>query len=323
MAKRRRLGAPQIEPKPSMPEAVAFSSAAATRRPPIAQVASDAAALAAAEKLAAEMQSARTEGRLVTMIPLDAIAESHILRDRIQTDDAEMTALKTSIAARGQQTPIEVVATGPGTYGLISGLRRLTALKALLAETGDACFSHAKALLKPLHSSPEAYLAMVEENEIRADLSFYERARIAYEAAEQGVFVSPQEAVRILYANTTPSRRSKIASFVSLHQILGSSLRFPTAIPEKLGLALVKAQAADKDFATRLCAALKQGTPSTPEAERRILDAALRGPAGKGKAVEIAPGITFESRKGRAILSGSGVTVDLIEDLREWLVGRR
>jgi hypothetical protein len=35
---------------------------------------------------------------------------------------------------------------------------------------------------------PEAYLAMVEENEIRVGLSFYERARIVARAAEAGVF---------------------------------------------------------------------------------------------------------------------------------------
>jgi ParB family chromosome partitioning protein len=324
MAKRRRLGVPLIASEEPAPETKAFPfQPAGQRRPPIAQVAGDAAALAAAEKLATEVQTARAEGRLVTQIPLDQVIDSHILRDRITLDAGDMAALKSSIAARGQQMPIEVVQTGQGGYGLISGLRRLTALRMLSAETGDARFARVKALIKPLENAPEAYLAMVEENEIRADLSFYERARLAHEAARQGVFETPQAAVKALYANTTPARRSKIMAFIALHLALGSALRFPAAIPEKLGLALVKAHEGDAGFSARLRARLDEVDPENAEAERRILDTALRPERDQAAPEEIAPGLILEAKKGRAVLSGKGVTPALLADLRDWLAARQ
>jgi ParB family chromosome partitioning protein len=42
------------------------------------------------------------------------------------------------------------------------------------------------ALIRRPETSADAYLAMVEENEIRAGISFYERARLAAEAAKLG-----------------------------------------------------------------------------------------------------------------------------------------
>lgn len=79
-----------------------------------------------------------------------------------------MASLKASIRSCDQQMPIEVVALGNGRYGLISGARRLAALSALHAETGEARFATVKALLRPIKAAPKSYLAMVEENEIRA-----------------------------------------------------------------------------------------------------------------------------------------------------------
>lgn len=329
MAKRKRLVTSQPDQTGPAPETKAMPfgpEMSGTRRPPIAQVAGDTAALAAAEKLASEVMNARSEGRMIAEIPLDQIKENHILRDRISLNPEELASLKASIAARGQQTPIEVVETGRGEYGLISGLRRLTALRALLKETGEAKFSHAKTLIKPLNHAPDAYIAMVEENEIRADLSFYERARLAYEAAQQGVFETPQQAVKVLYANALPARRSKIVAFIKLHEMFGDTLCFPAAIPEKLGLALVKAGEADPKVVTRLQDALKADPPESADAERKTLDAGLRGAGGRSladKDAADAPMIKLEENgKGRVTLSGKGVTGKFLEDLREWLARR-
>ncbi|TDX22230.1 ParB/RepB/Spo0J family partition protein [Rhodovulum visakhapatnamense] len=328
MARRKRLGAPQTGD--AAPETKAFPLGVApttTRRAPIAQVAGDAAALAAAEALAGEMAAARSEGRLVQALPLDRIEAGHLLRDRRVFDPEEMAALKASIAARGQQVPIEVIETGQGAYGLISGLRRLSALRELQEETGEDRFARVKALIKPLDSAPEAYIAMVEENEIRSDLSFYERARLAWEAAGRGVFDSPQAAVKALFANTTPARRSKIAAFVVLHEAFGEALRFPEAIPEKVGLALVKAHQGDAAFAARLRADLEAEQPETAAAERRVLDESLRKPAGSfaetPKAEPVATGISMAASNGRVVLSGAGVTGELAAELRAWLAARR
>ena len=47
----------------------------------------------------------------------------------------------------------------------------------------------------------DAYVAMVEENEIRVGLSFYERARIAAKSVEAGVYPDDRAALRALFAD--------------------------------------------------------------------------------------------------------------------------
>lgn len=74
-------------------------------------------------------------------LPLPEIDPAALLRDRTALDPAALDALKTSIAVEGLRLPIEVwqlstprpnPAGGPDhRYGLISGLRRLTACAAL------------------------------------------------------------------------------------------------------------------------------------------------------------------------------------------------
>ena len=51
---------------------------------------------------------------------------------------------------------------------------------------------------------------MVEENEIRADLSFFERARIVRRAVEGGVFGSEKQALQSLFSAASYAKRSKI-----------------------------------------------------------------------------------------------------------------
>ena len=258
---------------------------------------------------------------MVLELPLALVEATHLQRDRIMMDPDEMASLKASIRSRDQQMPIEVVALGNGRYGLISGARRLAALSALHAETGEVRFATVKALLRPFKAAPESYLAMVEENEIRADLSFYERGRLAHDAARLGIFETPAAAVKMLFQHAPAPKRSQILSFVALHDVL----RFPKAIPEKLGLALVKALEADPALNPRLRRALQEG-PGTASAERDILERALRlEPAaravepGRQVDMESEEGIQIKAHPGRVILTGRGVTKDFLRDLRDWL----
>ncbi len=246
---RKRLTPPQESHLSPAPPGRAppgpFSSA------PIARIAGDASAVAAMRELSEDLRTAREDGRLVQDLALSAIEADHLIRDRVASDPEEMAALKDSLRARGQQQPIDVVDLGEGRYGLISGWRRLKALQELLEETGEARFATVQALLRRPDSASTAYLSMVEENEIRAGLSHYERARIAAMAAEQGVFDSDQAALRALFANASRAKRSKIGSFITIHRALGPALAFPAAIPERLGLALAQALEADPELAAR------------------------------------------------------------------------
>lgn len=333
MAKRKRLTPPQdsylsagLETKAmASPFSIRLSPSPPLSAAPISHVAAEAAALNAAREIADELEAARAEGRMVLNLPLGAIEADHLVRDRLVQDDEDMTALIESLRARGQQVPIEVVDLGAGRYGLISGWRRLVALRRLLAETGDDRFVTVQALLRRPESSSEAYLAMVEENEIRANLGHYERARIAARAAEMGVYPDMQTALRHLFQSASRAKRSKIGSFVTLYRALDSSLRFPAAIPERLGLALAQAIETDEALIKRIQALLMQAAAETPAEEQSILARALRpdAPPSETGPREIAPGLwllrTGGPKNCRLILSGPKLDDTLQTRLEEWL----
>lgn len=264
---------------------------------PIARVAAEAASAAALDEVVETLRRAREEGRLVLEIPLDDIAADHIVRDRIGRDaegaaaDEEMAALRLSLRAHGQRMPIEVTplrgpasdegsdggfARGLLSFGLISGWRRLSALRALHAETGEARFATVKALVRRPENAAEAYVAMVEENEIRLGLGQYERARIAAVATARGVFPSEKAALLALFASASRAKRSRIRAFLEIYHALDGALRFPAYLPERLGLELVERLRAGEG--AEIAAALDAVAARTPEAELAALSAWLATP---------------------------------------------
>ncbi len=235
MAKRKRLtpanpGYLDAEPQ-AAPAGGPFGTPA---RAPIAQVAGEAAATSALSELGAEIEAARAGGRWVEALPLDAVDPGYLVRDRLMQEGEEMEALMASLTARGQQTPIEVVALpaprGVVTHGLISGWRRLTALKRLYARDKDPRFATVMARVVAPDSRQDAYIAMVEENEIRANLSHYERARIALKSWQEGVYPTLRLSLQGLFGSVSRPKRSKIGSFTTIVEALDDVLRFPTAI---------------------------------------------------------------------------------------------
>ncbi len=279
MAKRKKLEAPDASALAEMeagfaakptPDRMGLSSA------PITQVAGDAAraatpldtetriALAKDGKDAGAWRQAMEEGRVLLDLPLAAIDMSHLIRDRMVVNREELDELKSSIRSNGMRAPIEVAALGDGRYGLISGWRRMTVLSELQAEEGEA-FATAKAILREPDQMGAVYTAMVEENELRAQLSPYERGRIAVVSADQGAFSSADHAIDEIFAAASKSKRSKIRSFAQVHEELGDMLKHPTEISERNGL--------------RLAHALRQGMASD-------IRAALIKDQGRGSASE-------------------------------------
>ncbi len=331
MAKRKRLSPAVLrDPGPPSPSSAAPSSPAPIRRAPISDVAGEASARAALDEIAAEMEAARSDGRLIQDLPLAAIEAGHLLRDRIAADDDEMAALMASIRARGQQVPVEVtdlgVASGP-RYGLISGWRRLTALRQLHAETGAAQFATIRAVLRRPDTASEAYVAMVEENEIRVGLSYYERARVAARAAAAGVFADEAAAIRALFATASRAKRSKILSFVRVYHALDDVLAWPAAVPERLGLKLAQALAEGQGDALRQ--ALTAAAPAEAAAEQAILTRALtKAPAetrpdqAPVAPLELAPGIRLTSGRRGLTLAGPGVDDGFRAALEAWVRAR-
>jgi hypothetical protein len=300
-------GAP-LPPRPAMP--------------PIAQVAGEAAAGSAMLDLAETLAAGRAEGRLLLAIPLAEIDEGHLARDRMEAGDGEMAALVESIRRHGQRAPVEVAPLrGAVPWGLVSGWRRLQALRTLHAETGEARFARAKAIAVDPGSRADAYVAMVEENELRIGLSYYERARIAAIATDLGVFETVQDALRALFAGASRAKRSKIGSFLTLYRTFDRHLHWPARIPERLGLRL--AARIRREGREAMLDAIADLEADTPEQEIAALEELLRGgsvsrakqvTSGPGPAVPpateaetLAPGLRLAVRRSGGRLS---VTLD-------------
>ncbi|WP_138470103.1 ParB N-terminal domain-containing protein [Poseidonocella sp. HB161398] len=301
--------------------------------PPIAKVSGQSAEAAALRELAEGIEAARAEGRMLLDIPLAEISAGFMLRDRVVFDREELDALKESIRLHGQRTPAEVTPLQPGEaepgsrYGLISGWRRLRALGELSAETGEPRFAALRALVRPAETAADSYVAMIEENEIRVGLSYYERARVVAETAARGVFPDQAAALRALFATASRAKRSKISSFVEIHETLGDLLRFPAAIPERLGLALVAELRASGPGAARAAlAAAEPGGAAEELAQLERLARPAKPPARRAAepaAEQLRPGVEMRlsGRGGRrsVTLSGPGVDEALLETLRRIL----
>jgi len=338
MAKRKRLTPARpdylADARPAPGAKSMFPADTPRSAPPVAQVAGDTAVQAALDEVAGELRAARAEGRLVQDLPLTAIEETYLVRDRMAADDAEMAALKESLKARGQQTPIEVVELEPGRYGLISGWRRMAALRALGQETGEVRFETVRAFLRQPQSASDAYVAMVEENEIRVGLSYYERARIVARAAEQGVYPDEAAALRGLFASASRAKRSKIGSFIAIYHALDDHLRFASAIPERLGLSIAKIVKENPKATAKLAGALADHPAHTPEDENQILTGTIlklnrNDPSAKKAETTMPQSETIgsihlkQSRNGAQLtLSGKGVSDDFLAELRDWLKTR-
>lgn len=100
-------------------------------------------------------------------------------RDRLGISDADVAELSESIRLHGQQVPIMVrpLPDAPGRYRIVYGRRRLRALK--LAGLP------AKALVRSL-TDEQAILAQGQENSLRLDPSFIEKAVFVTELADAG-----------------------------------------------------------------------------------------------------------------------------------------
>lgn len=282
MAKRRRLEAPGAA---ELADLEAGFAAKPTHdrmglTAPIAQIAGDIARAAEPLDLEKRVSSARDshdaeawrqaqdDGRVVSELPLEAIVLDHVMRDRMVVEVSELEELKASIRSNGLRLPVEVVPLEDGQYGLISGWRRVTALQQLQAEgAGPATV---KAFVRQVPESGALYTAMVEENELRAQLTPYERGRIAVMSARLGAFADTEAAIETIFAAASKAKRSKIRSFAYVHEELGDMLQFPTDLSERNGLRL--AYALREGFAPQLRQALRGSAQSGPTYEWALLE---------------------------------------------------
>ncbi|MCA8869091.1 MAG: ParB N-terminal domain-containing protein [Rhodobacteraceae bacterium] len=293
MARRRRIDTPSEGELQALEDGFARETPKdkATGLAPIAQVVAEAARLndavpgadrarqARDQADAERFRSATEKGLVVNEISISSILSDEVPRDRLDLQGDEMAELKASILAHGVRLPIEVYAlpesSGGSFYGLISGYRRLLAVRMLYVGSNEARFATIPALIRQPDTISDAFVAMVEENEIRSDLSQYERGRIAVIAAGQGVYGDLAEAVDTLFPAASKAKRSKIRSFAEIHLQLGEALEFPTCLNERAGLRLAAALRAGA--ADDLKAALMHGQPADPHQEWALLEPVISG----------------------------------------------
>ena len=256
MAKRRKLQAPDPTDLANF-EARFRRETTASPVAPISAMAADSAAAAdlrdvteraKVEQIRVDAEAfsdAKAEGRVLLDVPLDQIDDTAIVRDRAVLDEGELSELRDSISRHGLRLPVEIflrsdLADGK-VYGLLSGYRRLLAIRQLHETTQLDVYDSIKAVLRDPETMGGRFAAMVEENEIRANLSHFERGRIAVIAAGQGVYPNVEAAVDALFPAASKAKRSKVRSFALVFEELGDLLAFPEAMTEKQGLRIASA----------------------------------------------------------------------------------
>ena len=178
------------------------------------------------------------------VLPLDQIHSSDLPRDRLnlegQAGSAAMEELKASLRLRGQRTPVTVCRDTQDRYQLVSGWRRMTALRQLAQEQGEAAPMITARLTGLNEARIELYIDMVESNLLHQDLSFGEMAQLALTAAADPALqeFGVGEMVTRLYGSLHKMKRSYIRSFIYLLQVLGDSVQYPDKISRNQGVAV-------------------------------------------------------------------------------------
>lgn len=334
MAKRRKVVAPSADDLNRIEEEFRRETSPRSAMAPISQISADAAlsaspqsadARAAEAKVQADadtLAQIRAEGRELLSIPLDQIDARAMIRDRTQIDADEMAELTASIEAHGMRLPIEVfrretTSAQERPYGLLSGFRRYQAMSQLAARRRDPKWQNITALERDPDTLGGAITAMVEENEVRSNLSHFERGRIAVVAAQQGVFASTEEGVNVLFSTASKAKRSKIRAFALIFEELGDLLVFPEALKEREGLRLANAlrNGADADLRDALARATFEDADAEWGALETVIEAqepkTRRDPArgGRPKGFAAKPGWQGDAR----VLS-SGITLRHAQD---------
>lgn len=158
-------------------------------------------------------------------IPLAEINIDALPRDRSVADDRADYELMLSIFHDGQRHPIEVYAYSEQAqsdlpYGLISGYRRLAAVRALERETIPA-------VIRTPASVPEAVAAMVSENEIRSQISPWEKGRLILQCCAEEIFATPDAAIAALFPLASRQKAARLRGLVPVVQSFDGMLTAP------------------------------------------------------------------------------------------------
>lgn len=185
---------------------------------------------------------AQTKGRAMDIhhIPTDQILDDALLRDRSHLPEDALQDLVFSISRDGLRQPIELfeLAEPPEgspdihRYGLISGLRRLSAIRRLAAWRANGDFATIPAFIRTPATIPEAMAQMIAENEIRENLSPWERGLTIVTAVNRGLFDSIDQAIVALHPTALKQKRNRLRTLALVAEELEGHFSTPETLTQ-------------------------------------------------------------------------------------------
>lgn len=203
-------------------------------------------------------------------IPLSQIDAQALTRDRAVMITQDLDALKTSLSSSGMRQPIEVFVQGDGRYALVSGYRRYTAFQQLFHDTADPRWASIPAFVRPAVSGLAALAAVVEENEIRSQLSPWERGRVIQIAVEQGMAPTIDDAQTALFPTASRMARFRLRAIARAVAVTGDMMQAAEDWSERQCLRL--AAALDAGFTACIAAALETVGEISGKAEWQAIE---------------------------------------------------
>ncbi|HET9069308.1 MAG TPA: ParB N-terminal domain-containing protein [Amaricoccus sp.] len=208
----------------------------------------------------------------VHLIPLAAIDDTALPRDRTGLDRESLRELRDSILTSGLRMPVELFELAEPRdgcrYGILSGFRRIAAFREI-ADFGIETHRAIPAFLRTPADNAAAFAAMVEENEIRAGLSPWERARITLVAVRSGAFATIDAAIDALYPSAGTVKRARLRAVASVIELLEYTLAAPETLSERRLLRL--AAAITNGFGSIIDDAVRQTGSRHPESQWQAL----------------------------------------------------
>ena len=214
----------------------------------------------------------------INHIPLTAIKTDALPRDRSTLNQNALDELQASIATDGLRQPIEVWRlSNPQSdetgrtcdYGLISGLRRLTAHVNLadLRRNGD--YTTIAAFIRTPVDYPAALAAMVTENEIRTQITPWEKADLILQSVALAIFDTPDAAIATLFPQSSKVTRSRLRAITSVVEELSEVITDGPS--HSLRHLLRIASALRADFGHVIWTALTEHPDKSPAAQMELL----------------------------------------------------
>ena len=171
----------------------------------------------------------------ITQIPTAEILDQALLRDRAHLDTDALEDLAASIHRDGLRQPIEVWTLSQPTethrYGLISGLRRLTATR-LLNTRNPNTHTTIPAFLRTPASIPDAMAQMIAENEIRENLTPWERGLTLATAVAQDLFPTIDAAIAALHPTASKQKRTRLRTLALVAEELEDAFTTPELLSQ-------------------------------------------------------------------------------------------